>query len=72
MKFFFRKYSAIYRIKCNADNKTQSFQMSPKPFTKSFTSSSGSSLQINQKIENIQAVIYFITDMRVPKSLHFY
>ena len=44
---FFRKYNTIYRIKCNADNKTQSFQMWPKPFIKSFTSSSGSSLQIN-------------------------
>ena len=39
---FFRKYNTIHRIKCNADNKTQSFQMWPKPFIKSFTSSSGS------------------------------
>ena len=29
----------MYRIKCNADNKTQSFQMWPMPFIKSFTSS---------------------------------
>ena len=28
----------IYRIKCNADNKPQNFQMWPKPFIKSFTS----------------------------------
>ena len=47
MKFFLRKYKTIYRIKCNADNKVPSFQMWPKPFIKSFTSSAGSSLQIN-------------------------
>ena len=71
---FFWKYKTIYRIKCDADNKTQNFQMWPKPFTKSFKSSSNtsSSLQINQKIENMQAKIYFITDMKVPKSLKFY
>ena len=44
---FFRKYSTIYRIKCNAANKTQNFQMRPKSFMKSFTWSAGSSLQIN-------------------------
>ena len=43
----FREYNTIYRIKCNADNKPQNFQMWPKPFIKSFTSSAGSSLQIN-------------------------
>ena len=35
----------IYWIKCNADNKTQSFKLWLKPFIKSFTSSSGSYLQ---------------------------
>ena len=44
---FFRKYNTFYWVKCDADNKTQSFQMWPKPFIKSFTSSSGSSVQIN-------------------------
>ena len=39
---------------------------------KSFTSSSGSSLQINLKFENIQVKIYFIIDIRVSKSLLFY
>ena len=46
-EFFLRKDNAIYRIKCSANNKTQNFQMWPKPFIKSSTSSSGSSLQIN-------------------------
>ena len=46
-EFFLGKDNAIYRIKCSANNKTQNFQMWPKPFIKSFTSSSGSSLQIN-------------------------
>ena len=41
---FFSKYNTIYWIKCNEDNKTQSFKLPPKPFIKSFTSS-GSSLQ---------------------------
>ena len=40
MKFF--SENRIYRIKCNADNKTQNFQMWPRPFIKSFLSSSGS------------------------------
>ena len=44
---FLKKYNTIYRIKCNADNKTQSVKMWPKSFIKSFTSWSGSSLQIN-------------------------
>ena len=72
MKIFLRKYNTIYIIKCNADNKTQSFKMWRKPYMKSFTSSSGSSLQINLKFENIQVKIYFIIDMRISKSLHFY
>ena len=38
--------NAIYIIKCNADNKTQSFKMWPKSFITLFTSS-GSSQQIN-------------------------
>ena len=46
---FFRKHNTIYRIKCNADNKTQSFKMWPKPFIKLSTSWPGSSLQINLK-----------------------
>ena len=45
-------------IELNAGNKTQSFKMWPKPFIKSFTSSSDS-LQINLKFENIQVKIYF-------------
>ena len=69
---FFRKYNTIYRIKCNADNKTQSFRMWPKPFIIPFISSSGSSLQINQKFENMQVKICFIIDMKVSKSLNFY
>ena len=72
MKIFFSKYNTICTIKCNADNKTQSFIMRTKSFIKSFTSSSGSSLQINLKFENIQVKIYFIIYMRVSKSLHFY
>ena len=27
MKIFLRKYNTIYRIKCNRDNKTRSFEM---------------------------------------------
>ena len=46
-------------IVLNADNKTQSFKMWPKPSIKSFTSSSDSSLQISLKLENIQVKIYF-------------
>ena len=46
---FFRKHNTIYSIKCNADNKTQSFKMWPKPFIKLSTSWPGSSLQINLK-----------------------
>ena len=47
MKFCSRKYNTIYVIKCNTDNKTQSSQMWPKPFTKSFTSSTGSNWIFN-------------------------
>ena len=47
-------------MKCNADNKTQSFKMWAKPFIKLFTSSSGSSFHINWIFENIQVSIYFI------------
>ena len=46
-------------------------QMWPKPLIRSSTSSSGSSLQKNKKIENMQVKMYFIIDMRVSKSLHF-
>ena len=49
MKIFIRKYNTIYRIKCNADNKTQRFKIWSKSFIKSFLSSSGSSLQIDLK-----------------------
>ena len=42
---FFSQYNKIYWIKCNVDNKNQSFKLWPKPFIKPFTSSSGSSLQ---------------------------
>ena len=42
---FFSKYNTIYWIKCNAENKTQSSKLWLKPFIKSFTSLSGSSLQ---------------------------
>ena len=72
MKIFPRKYGTINRIKSNVNNKTPSYKMWPKPFIKSFTSSSASSLQINLKFENIQVKIYFITDTRISKSLHFY
>ena len=73
MKIFLRKYNTIYRIKCNVDNKNQSFEMWLKPFIKSFTSSSGSYLHLKYlKFENRKVKIYFIIDMRVSKSLHFY
>ena len=52
--------------------KLKALNLWTKPFIKSFTSSSGSSLQINLKFENIQVKIYFIIYMRVSKSLHFY
>ena len=65
-------FNTICTKRCNADNKTQSFNMWPEPFIKSFTSSSGSFLQINYKSENKQVKIYFIIDMKVSKSLHFY
>ena len=71
MKIFIRKYSTIYKIKCNADNKIQSFKMWSKPLIKSFISSSGSFLQINLKLKKTQVKIYFIIDMRVSKSFHF-
>ena len=51
MKIFLKKYNTIYRIKCNADSNSQSFNTWPKPFIKLFTSSSDSTLQINLKFE---------------------
>ena len=59
-------------IERNADYKTQSFKIWPKSFIKSSTSSSASSLQTNLKFQNIQVKMYFIIDMRISKSLHFY
>ena len=40
------KIFTICATRCNSDNKTQSFKIWPEPFIKSFTSSSGSFLQI--------------------------